>query len=74
MQQKHGLKTIEECCSATLEKMDPSYVTLENIVQQRSQESVKTIKIHSTTLLKQHATNSNIRGAGYYKSKSGDRS
>ena len=69
-QQKFGLEVLEQCCTEVLQRLNPSYSELLNILDQRSLESKQTlirpIKYGGHLEIK---TSNNIRGINYYKQR-----
>lgn len=70
-QQKFGLEVLEQCCTDVLQRLNPSYSELLNILDQRSLESKQTIirSIKHGGHLEIKSSN-NIRGINYYKQRS----
>lgn len=70
-QQKFGLEVLEQCCTEVLQRLNPSYSELLNILDERALESKRTVKRsikHGGRL--EIKTSSNIRGINYYKQRS----
>lgn len=70
-QQKFGLEVLEQCCTEVLQRLNPSYSGLLNILDQRSLETKQTLirSIKYGGHLEIKASN-NIRGINYYKQRS----
>ena len=69
-QQKFGLEVLEQCCTEVLQRLNPSYSELLNILDKRDVESKQTI----TRPIKHGGrieikTSNNIRGINYYKQR-----